>query len=256
MPLLPDDLRRRLRDKALAAARRLSTGPEWERHVRDELALLAPGEGWRESVVEGFHRLYYETGEAGGTWKDTRFLGVPTWKVPLDLWVYQELLVELAPDLIVETGTAHGGSGLYLATLCQALGRGQVVSVDIGHWPDRPAHPRLTYLTASSTDPQVIEQVAARAEGAACVLVVLDSDHRRDHVLEELRAYAPLVTPGSYLVVEDTNVNGHPVYEAFGPGPMEAVADFLKERDDFTVDRSREKFFLTFNPGGWLRKLG
>jgi cephalosporin hydroxylase len=98
--------------------------------------------------------------------------------------------------------------------------------------------------------------VAERAAGAGRVLVVLDSDHSRDHVLAELRAYAPLVTPGSYLVVEDTNVNGHPVYEAFGPGPMEAVQDFLKERDDFEVDRSREKFLLTFNPGGWLRKLG
>jgi cephalosporin hydroxylase len=218
--------------------------------------MLAPGEGWRRSVVDGFHQLYYETGEAGGTWKDTTFLGVPTWKVPLDLWVYQELLYELRPDLIVETGTAHGGSALYLATLCEALDRGEVVSVDIGHWPDRPAHRRLTYLTASSTDPRVVAQVAERAAVAERVLVVLDSDHRRDHVLAELRAYAPLVTPGSYLVVEDTNVNGHPVYEAFGPGPGEAVQDFLKERDDFEVDRSREKLFLTFNPGGWLRRLG
>jgi cephalosporin hydroxylase len=75
-------------------------------------------------------------------------------------------------------------------------------------------------------------------------------------VLAELRAYAPMVTPGSDLVVEDTNVNGHPVYEGFGPGPMEAVQDFLEERDDFEVDRSREKFLFTFNPGGWLRKLG
>jgi hypothetical protein len=81
MPL-PTALRRRLRDKALAASRRLSTGPEWEGHVRREFALLAPCEGWRRSVVDGFHQLYCE---AGGTWKDTRFLGVPTWKCPLDL---------------------------------------------------------------------------------------------------------------------------------------------------------------------------
>jgi cephalosporin hydroxylase len=256
MPPLVAGVRRRLRDAALAAARRLSTGPEWERHVRDEFDLLAGGPGWRESVVDGFHRLYYETGEAGGTWKDTSFLGVTTWKVPLDLWVYQELLTELRPGLIVETGTAHGGSALYLATLCEVLGHGEVVSVDIGHWPDRPAHPRLTYLTASSTDPRAVAQVAERAAGAAGVLVVLDSDHRRDHVLAELRAYAPLVSPGSYLVVEDTNVNGHPVYERFGPGPTEAVREFLAERDDFEVDRSREKFFLTFNPGGWLRRRG
>jgi cephalosporin hydroxylase len=256
MPSLPTAFRRALRDKALAASRRLSTGPEWEGHVRREFGLLAPGEGWREQVTDGFHRRYYEDGEAGRTWKDTRYLGVPTWKVPLDLWVYQELLWELRPGLVVETGTAHGGSALYLATTCETIGHGQVVSVDIGHWPDRPAHPRLTYLTASSTDPEVVAQVAERARGAGPVLVVLDSDHSRDHVLAELRAYAPLVTPGSYLVVEDTNVNGHPVYEAFGPGPAEAVQDFLKERDDFEVDRSREKFLFTFNPGGWLRKLG
>jgi cephalosporin hydroxylase len=206
-------------------------------------------------VADDFHRLYYERGEAGGTWKDTRFLGVTTWKVPLDLWIYQELLAELRPGLIVETGTAHGGSALYLATICEALGVGEVVSVDIGEWPDRPAHPRLTYVTASSTDPRVVEELANRAERAGAVLVVLDSDHSRDHVLAELRAYAPLVTTGSYLVVEDTNVNGHPVHEAFGPGPMEAVQDFLKERDDFEVDRSREKLLFTFNPGGWLRKL-
>jgi cephalosporin hydroxylase len=238
MPPLPPGVRRRLRELALAAARRLSTGAEWERHVRDE-----------------FTDRYYELGEAGGTWKATTWLGVPAWKVPLDLWVYQELVWEQRPDLIIETGTAHGGSALYLATLCEAVGRGQVISVDIGHWPDRPAHPRLTYLTASSTDPLLVAQVAERAEGAGCVLVVLDSDHCRDHVLAELRAYAPMVTPGGYLVVEDTTVNGHPVNRSFGPGPMEAVRAFLAERDDFEVDRSREKFLLTFNPGGWLRRL-
>ena len=97
MPLLPTGIRRALRQKALAASRRLSTGPEWERHVRHELDLLAPGEAWREAVTEGYHRRYYESGEAGGTWKDTRFLGVTTWKVPLDLWVYQELLGSCGP---------------------------------------------------------------------------------------------------------------------------------------------------------------
>jgi cephalosporin hydroxylase len=259
MSLLPTGVRRRLRYRAQSASQGLSTGPEWERHVDQghppsDGTTGAPRPSDREQLVDSFHRLYYEAGEAGRTWKDTRFLGVTTWKSPLDLWVYQELLWELRPGLVVETGTAHGGSALYLASLCETIGHGQVVSIDIGEWPDRPAHPRLTYVVASSTDPQVVAQVAERAREADTVLVVLDSDHRRDHVLAELRAYAPLVTPGSYLVVEDTNINGHPVYEAFGPGPMEAVQDFLSECDDFEIDRSREKFLFTFNPGGWLRR--
>jgi cephalosporin hydroxylase len=259
MSLLPTGVRRRLRNRAPATPEGPPARPGWDRPVHQEAgrpgtSTEGPGPSDRERLVDGFHRLYYEAGEAGGTWKDTKFLGVPTWKSPLDLWVYQELLWELRPGLIVETGTAYGGSALYLATLCETIGSGEVVSIDIGEWPDRPVHPRLTYVVASSTDPQVVAQVAERARTAGTVLVVLDSDHRWGHVLAELRAYAPLVTPGSYLVVEDTNVNGHPVYEAFGPGPMEAVQDFLKERDDFEVDRSREKFLLTFNPGGWLRK--
>jgi cephalosporin hydroxylase len=252
---LVTSLRLRLRDKVLAASRQLSTGPEWERQVREEFALLRPPPGWRDTVVDGFHRLYYDIGHAGGTWTDTTWFGVPTLKCPSDLWVYQELIHELAPDLIVETGTADGGSGLFLATLCEAKGRGAVVSVDIEARPGRPHHNRLTYVTGSSTDPAVVERLAERASGAQTVLVVLDSDHSHDHVLAELRAYAWLVTPGSYLVVEDTNINGHPVYQHFGPGPMEAVEDFLKENDAFAVDRSREKFLLTFNPAGWLKKL-
>ena len=86
-------------------------------------------------------------------------------------------------------------------------------------------------------------------------MVILDSDHTRDHVLRELELYAPLVTPGSYLVVEDTNINGHPVAPEFGPGPMEAVEAFLETTDEFEVDRAREKLMLTFNPSGYLRRV-
>jgi cephalosporin hydroxylase len=109
----------------------------------------------------------------------------------------------------METGTAEGGSGLFLATLCEAKGTGEVISVDIEARPGRPHHDRLTYITGSSTHQAVIERLTRRASEAETVLVVLDSDHSYDHVLAELRAYAPLVTPGSYLVVEDTNINGH-----------------------------------------------
>jgi len=85
-------------------------------------------------------------------------------------------------------------------------------------------------------------------------LVILDSDHSKAHVLQEMELYAPMISVGSYLIVEDTNLHGHPVLPEFGPGPMEAVAEFLPKNPDFIVDRSREKFFMTFNPGGYLKR--
>jgi cephalosporin hydroxylase len=201
-------------------------------------------------VTEAFHRLYYDT----AVWKDTYWLGVRTQKCPLDLWVYQEILHETRPDLILETGTAHGGSALYLASVCDLLGRGEVVTVDISPVEGRPQHDRITYLTGSSTADEVVGEVERLATDHERVLVILDSDHSRDHVLDELRIYSRLVSPGSYLVVEDSNVNGHPVLAEHGPGPMEALEEFLAESDEFEVDAAREKFFLTFNPRGYLRK--
>lgn len=201
-------------------------------------------------VTEAFHRLYYDT----AVWKDTYWLGVRTQKCPLDLWIYQEILHETRPDLILETGTAHGGSALYLASVCDLLGRGEVVTVDIYPIEGRPEHDRITYITGSSTADEVVAEVERLVTGHERVLVILDSDHSRDHVLDELRIYSRFVTPDSYLVVEDTNVNGHPVMPEHGPGPMEALEEYLAETDEFEVDIAREKFFMTFNPRGFLRK--
>ncbi len=86
-------------------------------------------------------------------------------------------------------------------------------------------------------------------------MAILDSDHHKEHVLRELEIYSKFVTRESYIIVEDTNINGHPVRSKFGPGPMEAVKEFLKMNDDFIIDRSREKFYLTFNPDGYLKKM-
>ena len=202
--------------------------------------------------VAAFHRQYFEA--HGRTWKNTQWLGVRAYKNPLDLWIYQELVVAVKPQLIVETGTARGGSALFLATVCDAAGSGHVLTIDTVARPDRPQHDRISYVEGSSTAPEILELVAGRAHGNVPVMVFLDSDHRRDYVLEELRAYADCVTPGSYLVVEDTNLNGHPVEAGFGPGPLEAVHDFLAERTDFAIDVDQEKFFLTFNPSGYLRR--
>jgi cephalosporin hydroxylase len=205
------------------------------------------------AIVKQFHRLYFYW--AARTWWDTYWFGVPVQKCPLDLWVYQEILFEVRPSLIVEAGTAQGGSALFLSSICELLGHGRIVTIDVEVPEPRPEVARLTYLTGSSTAPEIIEQVQSHVEGDDTVLVILDSDHSYHHVREELAAYSRLVTLGSYLIVEDTNLNGHPVAPLFGPGPMEAVTDFLQHNRRFAVDRRREKFFLTFNPNGFLRRV-
>lgn len=156
--------------------------------------------------------------------------------------------------MIVETGTFEGGSARFFADLLELNGEGRVVSVDLAGDYERPADERITYLSGSSVDPAVLAQVAKRVGACKRVMVVLDSDHTEEHVREELRHYAPFVTPGSYLIVEDSNLNGHPVAPWFGPGPMEAVDAFIAENHDFVRDRTCEKFLLSFNPGGWLRR--
>ena len=204
-------------------------------------------------ATAAFHWSFYRSYEQ--TWETTEWLGVRAKKCPLDLWIYQEIVFEQRPDLIIETGTAFGGGALFLASLCDLVGHGEVITIDVAD-EVRPAHPRVTYLHGSSTSPEILEQVTERASGTSSRLVLLDSDHRKDHVLRELELYAPLIQAGGYVIVEDTNVNGHPVAFRFGPGPMEAVREFLARGEPFEVDRSREKYMLTFNPGGYLRRLG
>jgi cephalosporin hydroxylase len=206
----------------------------------------------RRRIVSRFHRLYYYEGER--TWANTSWLGARAQKCPLDLWIYQEILHETRPDLIVETGTADGGSALFLASILDLLGNGRVITIDVEARAARPQHERIEYVTASSTAPEIVAQVQAVAARAGSVMAILDSDHSREHVLAELRAYGDLVTPGNYLVVEDTNLGGHPIWPDFGPGPMAAAREFLAERTDFALDPQREKFGLTFNPNGFLRK--
>ena len=204
-------------------------------------------------VLTSFAWLYYMQAR-DRDWMGAQWLGTPIWKLPTDLWVYQEIVHELRPDVIVETGTAHGGSAAYLASICDLVDHGRVVTIDITVPPNPPPHPRITYVTGSSTAADIVDRVGELVSGCGHVLVILDSDHSRDHVLAELRAYAPMVTPGSYVIVEDTNVNGHPVYRRHGPGPMEAVDAFLAESSDFTIDRGREQFLHTFNPRGYLSR--
>lgn len=187
-------------------------------------------------------------------WTEATWLGAQALKNPLDLWVYQEILFETQPELIVETGTYRGGSAAFLASMCDLLGHGEIVSIDIEQVrEDYPNHSRITYLGGrSSTDPDVVAEVGERAAGKR-TLVILDSDHSQRHVEAELDAYAPLVPVGGYLIVEDSNIGQ--IRKDLLPGPLEAIERFTAMTDEFEIDRSREKFLITFNPSGYLRRV-
>lgn len=223
------------------------------RKMRGRLSKKIYRSGWMQrQITRHFHRAFYYSRD---TWRNTSWFGHALLKCPLDLWIYQELLHELRPEVIVETGTYLGGSAMYFANLCDLLGEGRIITIDIEDRPDRPQHPRVQYFTGSSIADDMIERVREDIGEARCVLVVLDSDHSRAHVLEELRRYREFVTPRSYLIVEDSSVNGHPVQPLYGPGPMEAISTFLRECPDFESDPTREKYFMTFNPRGYLKRI-
>ncbi len=217
------------------------------RNRADWLARFIPE---AEDIVAKFHVLSYYSGAL----QQTYWLGVPILKSPLDCWVYQEILHELRPDLIIETGTDLGGSALLFACICDLIGNGRIVTIDVRDVA-RIDHPRITRLLGDATSPEILARVRELTAGARSVMVVLDSDHRAVHVERELRSYGEFVSVGSYLVVEDTNVNGHPVAPEHGRGPFEAVHEFVAQRDDFVIDRSREKFLLTYFPDGFLKRV-
>jgi cephalosporin hydroxylase len=183
-------------------------------------------------------------------------MGVPLLKCPLDLWIYQELIFRTKPEVIVESGVYFGGSTLYLASILDMLKQGEIIGIDVTLSylnPRVKAHPRISLYESSSTAPTMVEFVRERVAGRR-TMVVLDSDHSLNNVRRELELYADFVTPGCYLVVEDTVLNGHPLCPNQGPGPFEAVQEFLVKRKDFEIDRDQHKFLMTWNPNGYLRR--
>lgn len=204
-------------------------------------------------IIDEFHRLWYECYFTHGM---TYFEHVPIMKCPMDLWMLQELIQDLRPTLIIETGTAYGGSALYYARQFDKQGAGKVISIDIEAHGTLPTHPRITFVKGSSVAPDVVEAVNACARTHQRVMVILDSDHAKDHVLAELAAYSHLVTPGQFLLVEDTNINGRPVPIDWhgGPGPGPAVDEWLPNHPEFNRDALAERYLLSMHPGGWLRR--
>ncbi len=208
-------------------------------------------------IINNFHELYYYSDNQFNTkWGDFYIL-----KCPLDAWNVQEIIWERKPDVIIETGTAEGGSALFMANVMDLLHNGKVITIDIKKFKTLPGHPRITYLIGSSTDLRIINRVKELIEPGSSVMVILDSNHIGNHVLNELGLYSPLVTLGQYLIVEDGNINGHPVLYAkegkkVGGGPYEETQKFLKKNDSFVVDKKRNyQFILTFNPDGYLKRI-
>lgn len=238
-----------MRHKAMTTVNKFeySTGsfiPEQAAHKlnRDEL-----------KVVEDFHKLYFKLLEKKSGLQ-LSWLGHQTGKVPADLWLYQEILTQEKPDLIIETGTHWGGSALYLATICSLLNHGEVLSIDLYHKDPLPNHERISYLQGSSVSPEIIDKVAKIVGKNKKVLVILDSDHSKEHVEKELEIYSEFIRKGDLLIVEDTFLGGHPSHPEYGEGPTEAIEKFLHGNDEFYIDRSYEKFLFTLNYNGFLKR--
>lgn len=191
-----------------------------------------------------------------------KYHGIPIRKNALDLWIYSEMIFDLKPDLIIEIGSAHGGSTLWFAHQLDLLGseKGEVVSLDIDRTPYVASHPRIAEYTGDSSSPEIVSQVAKHLAGKSVVLVIHDANHTAEGVLKDLRAYGDMVTPGSYMIVEDglgdlKRTWGQSQYAGEG-GPLDGVLQFLKERKDYEVDYDKERYILTHNPLGFLRRAG
>lgn len=224
-----------------------------ELYSREGLELLA--QLWVKAAAQ--HKVMYEP-----TW-----MGVPIIQFPTDILMMQELMWKVQPDVIVECGVAHGGSAVFYASICELLGKGRVLGVEIDFRAHNRAaletHPmrkRIDIVDGSSTDPAVVKEVKRRVGDAERVLVVLDSNHSTQHVLRELDAYHDLVTPGSYLVAMDgaqAHVWDIPrgKLEWKDDNPLAAIRQWLPRHPEFRPDPSFTRMLITSNPEGFLRRI-
>lgn len=201
--------------------------------------------------------------------KNFTWMGIPILQYPTDLMVMQELIWKIKPDYIIETGVAFGGMLVFYASILESIGKGKVLGIDIDPRDSNmrvlekhPLRNRIWITKGSSVDKHVIEAVRDFVRDGK-VLVSLDSLHTHAHVLQELRLYAPLVSMGSYIIVFDTAIEfyGHLDKNqdrpwGVGNNPATAVTEFMKNNDEFIVDRKVEqRVLITGAPGGWLRRV-
>ena len=202
------------------------------------------------------------------------WMGRPIIQQPEDMLRIQEVIYRVKPDVIVETGIAHGGSLVYYASLCRAMGKGRVIGVDIEIRPQNrlaiETHELfglITMIEGNSIDPAVVQQVCALIRPDETVLVVLDSRHAKAHVRSELEAYSGLVSVGSYIVATDGSMRD--LYDVprgrsewRWDHPAAAAAEFAREHSDFVLEEPRWPFNeseltrpITHWPDGWLRRV-
>lgn len=202
------------------------------------------------------------------------WLGRPIIQYPQDMVAMQELLWEVQPDLIIETGIAHGGSLIFYASILELIAtctgnEGEVIGIDIDIRPhnrkaieEHPMYKRISMIQGSSIAPEIVAQVVEKAKGKKQILVCLDSNHTHEHALAELEAYAQLASVGSYCVVFDTLIEdmGEGAYpeRSWGPGnnPKTAVWEYLKANSNFEIDRNiHQKLLITVAPDGYLKRI-
>jgi cephalosporin hydroxylase len=202
------------------------------------------------------------------------WMGRPVIQLPEDIVRAQEVIHRVQPDVIVETGVAHGGSLILYASLCKAMGRGRVVGIDIEIRPhnrkaieSHPLAPLISLIEGSSVEPDVVAKAKAQVKPGETVLVLLDSNHSREHVMKELELYHGLVTPGSYIVATDGIMRDLSDLPRGQPGwtednPETAAREFAARHPEFVLEQpawpfneSRLAENITHWPGAWLRRL-
>jgi cephalosporin hydroxylase len=198
------------------------------------------------------------------------WMGRPIIQYPQDMVVMQELIWEIKPDLIIETGIAHGGSLIYYASILELIGHGRVLGIDIDirehnrkEIEKHPMFKRIDMIQGSSISPETAEQVRQIAKGKERIIVCLDSNHTHEHVLEELKIYSPLVSYGSYIIVFDTIVEDLPegYFSQKRPwgianNPKTAVKEFLEYNDQFSIDHAIDnKVLISVAPEGYLKRI-
>lgn len=219
----------------------------------------------KDEITNAFHCLFYlnDVDHSGPT---ISYHGVPIHKHPGDLFNYQQIIFEQKPDYIIECGAYQGGATLYFAHQLDLVNKGKIISVDIcereeSWYPQVQEHERTILIKGSSVDEAVVQQVKDIVGAARNNLVILDSLHTKAHVLQEMLKYADLLSIGNYMLVEDSNLNGHPLppdwhtHTANEGGPFEAIVEFFKINDQFRLDQELEKRFLfSYAPSGYLVK--